>query len=228
MKQQHNSSVVVLEPENKATASVIWLHGLGADGYDFYGIVPQLKLPQSSNIRFIFPHAPIRPVTLNQGTNMRAWYDIVEISAGAFEDEAGIRASEKVIATLIEEQENQGVPSEKIVLAGFSQGGVIALQCGLRYSKPLAGIIALSTYLPIAHTLAKESNPANHAIPIFMAHGIADDVLPIAWGRNSRQILNQHQYNVEWHEYSMRHTVCIQELDDIGLFLQQILKEKKI
>ena len=222
MQKEHHTTLI-LEAENPATSAVIWLHGLGADGYDFYGIVPQLKLTEHSSIRFIFPHAPIRPVTLNQGIDMRAWYDIVEISAGAFEDESGIRSSEKSIVELIEQQEKQGIPSKNIVLAGFSQGGVIALQCGLRYPKPLAGIIALSTYLPIAHTLPEEINPANQTIPIFMAHGVSDEVLPIAWGRNSRQILNQHQYNVEWHEYQMKHTVCIEEIRDISVFLQQVL-----
>jgi phospholipase/carboxylesterase len=219
-KEDHNT--LILEAESPATAAVIWLHGLGADGYDFYGIVPQLKLTEPSSIRFIFPHAPIRPVTLNQGIQMRAWYDVVEISAGAFEDEHGIRDSEKSIIELIEQQEKQGIPSKSILLAGFSQGGVIALQCGLRYPKPLAGIIALSTYLPLAYTLPDEVNSANRNIPIFLAHGTQDNVLPVAWGRNSRQILSQHQYQVEWHEYGMKHTVCTEEIGDISLFLKRV------
>ncbi len=222
MKKEDNH-MLILEPEAPATATVIWLHGLGADGYDFYGIVPQLKLPEPSRIRFLFPHAPIRPVTLNQGTKMRAWYDIVEISAGAFEDADGIRASAKIVTDLIEQQEQQGIASKNIVLAGFSQGGVIVLQCGLRYPKPLGGIIALSTYLPLASTLTDERHLANHDVPIFLAHGTYDNVLPVAWARNSRQTLAQHEYSVEWHEYSMKHTVCSEEVRDITAFLCRVL-----
>lgn len=215
--------LVIFEPEKRATGAVIWLHGLGADGYDFYGIVPQLKLPESIDIRFVFPHAPIRPITLNQGTKMRAWYDIVEISAGAFEDETGIRNSENLLIEIIKQQEEQGISSENIVLAGFSQGGVIALQCGLRYPKPLAGILALSTYLPLAHTLPEELLPANQHIPIFIAHGTKDEIIPIAWARNARQTLNQHGYPTEWQEYVMGHTVCQKEIEDISSFLQKVL-----
>lgn len=222
MKQIDTPEKLILEPEHeKATATIIWLHGLGADGYDFYGIVPQLKLPKSS-IRFVFPHAPIRAVTLNQGIKMRAWYDIIEIKKNSFEDEQGIRASAEILNTLILQEEEQGILSRHIVLAGFSQGGVIALQCGLRYPKPLGGIIALSTYLPLAHQLPKERHTANNAIPIFLAHGTWDDVIPITWARNSRQTLNQHQYPVEWHEYDVKHTVCIEEINDISRFLEEL------
>lgn len=212
---------LVLEPELPATATVIWLHGLGADGYDFYGIVPQLRLPEPSSIRFIFPHAPIRPVALNRGAKMRAWYNIVEIKKDAFEDAVGIRESEKNIASIIEYEEMQGILSSNIILAGFSQGGVIALQCGLRYPKSLGGILALSTYLPLAHTLPTEIHEANRALPIFLAHGTEDEIIPIAWARNSRQILGQYQYSVEWHEYFMGHTVCPEEVHDIASFLSQ-------
>jgi phospholipase/carboxylesterase len=222
MNATKDLDTLILEPEHTATATVIWLHGLGADGYDFYGVVPQLKLPPSSSIRFIFPHAPIRPVTLNQGLQMRAWYDILEIKKNSLEDEQGICASAQIVDALILSEEQRGIPSSNIVLAGFSQGGVIALQSGLRYPKPLGGIIALSTYLPLAHQLPKELSAANQNIPIFFAHGIWDEVIPIAWARNGRQILNQHQYPVEWHEYEMRHTVCNKELQDISQYLQKL------
>ena len=222
MKQAHNEHTLILEPEHTATSTVIWLHGLGADGYDFYGIVPQLKLPESSSIRFVFPHAPIRPVTLNQGLKMRAWYDVVEIKKDSLEDEVGIRDSAQIVNTLILEEEQRGIPSSNVVLAGFSQGGVIALQTGLRYPKPLGGILALSTYLPLAHRLPEELNPINQRIPIFFAHGISDDVIPIAWARNGRQTLNQHQYEVEWHEYPMKHSVCHEEIQDISAYLQKL------
>lgn len=225
MKIDDELNTLIFEPKLKANATVIWLHGLGADGYDFYGIVPRLELPEPSNIRFIFPHAPIRPVTLNQGTKMRAWYDIVEIRAGSFEDEEGIRDSEKYLMRLIQREEMSGIATQRIVLAGFSQGGVIAFQCGLRYPKPLGGILALSTYLPLVHTLAQEIHPMNREIPIFFAHGIQDEVLPITWARNGRQILTQHHCSsIEWHEYMMGHTVCPNEIGDISLFLQRVLR----
>jgi phospholipase/carboxylesterase len=224
MKQDNYPfDAVVLEPEQFPTATVIWLHGLGSDGYDFYSVVPQLQLPESSAIRFIFPHAPIRPVTLNRGMKMRAWYDVVKIERDAFEDELNIRASEMVIASMIAYEESRGISSDKIVLAGFSQGGVIALQCGLRYAKPLAGILALSTYLPLAHTLANEIHPSNRSLPIFLAHGTGDDVIPITWARNTRQTLGQYEYGVEWHEYPIAHTVSSSELRDIAVFLKSAL-----
>lgn len=224
MKSDHDSTALILEPETEATATVIWLHGLGADGYDFYSIVPRFNLPSPLSVRFIFPHAPIRPVTLNQGTKMRAWYDIVTIDAGAFEDETGIRASEKLIVDLIEAEEKKGIASKNIALAGFSQGGVIALQCGLRYPKPLGGIIALSTYLPLADTLPIERSLVNQEIPVFIGHGTRDEVIPVAWARNSRQILKQHGYTTEWHEYAMGHSVCPEEVRDIALFLERIVE----
>lgn len=221
MKKDYPFDAVVLEPEQLPMATVIWLHGLGSDGYDFYSVVPQLQLPESFAIRFIFPHAPIRPVTLNHGMKMRAWYDVVKIDRDAFEDEVNIRASETMIASIIAHEESQGISSNKIILAGFSQGGVIALQCGLRYAKPLGGILALSTYLPLAHTLAGEIHPSNRSLPIFLAHGTEDEVIPITWARNTRQTLGQYEYGVEWHEYAMTHTVSSSELRDIASFMKR-------
>jgi phospholipase/carboxylesterase len=196
-------------------ATVIWLHGLGADGHDFEPIVPELRLTKP--VRFVFPHAPIRPVTINQGMRMRAWYDIFQFGGGP-EDDAGIRASQKLLEALIQEE-----PGKKIVLAGFSQGGAIVLQTALRYPERLAGVMALSTYLPLAATVEKEISPANKDVPIFMAHGKFDDIIPIERARKSRELLEKLGYKAEWHEYPMPHSVCAEEIRDISDFLVRIL-----
>ena len=206
---------IEIETGPNPTASVIWLHGLGADGHDFEPIVPELRL--SNPVRFVFPHAPVRPVTINQGMRMRAWYDIFQFGGGP-EDDAGIRASQKLLDGLI--QKEQG---KKIVLAGFSQGGAIVLQGALRHPERLAGVLALSTYLPLAQTLEKEAAAANKAVPIFMAHGKFDDIIPIDRARKSKEILEKLNYQVEWHEYPMPHSVCAEEIGDISKFLVRIL-----
>jgi len=208
---------VEIETGSPPQAAVIWLHGLGADGHDFEPIVPELRLKQA--VRFVFPHAPVQPVTINQGMRMRAWYDIFQFGGGR-EDDKGIRASQALIVKLLEEQP---VPPEKIVLAGFSQGGAIALQTALRYPKKLAGIMALSTYLPLAATLAAERSAANAQIPIFMAHGQYDDIIPMQRARASREALQKVDYKVEWHEYPMPHSVCGEEVRDISAFLARLL-----
>jgi phospholipase/carboxylesterase len=208
---------VEIETGSPPRAAVIWLHGLGADGHDFEPIVPELRLKQA--VRFVFPHAPVQPVTINQGMRMRAWYDIFQFGGGR-EDDKGIRASQALIAKLIEEQP---VPPEKIVLAGFSQGGAIALQTALRYPKPLAGVMALSTYLPLAATLAAERAAPNAQVPIFMAHGQYDDIIPIHRAQDSRNLLKELQFPVEWHEYPMPHSVCGEEVRDISAFLARLL-----
>ena len=208
---------------SNATASVIWLHGLGADGHDFEAIVPELGLPADATVRFIFPHAPERPVTVNQGYVMRAWYDIKSLQIDAAQDEAGIRESAQQIEALIEAEHLRGVPYEKIVLAGFSQGGVIALQTGLRFQHRLAGIMALSTYLALADSLATESSEVNRDISIFMAHGIDDSVVPYPLGEASKQQLLEQQYQVQWHSYPMEHSVHPDEIDDIASWLKQVL-----
>jgi phospholipase/carboxylesterase len=190
---------------------------LGADGHDFEPIVPELRLKQA--VRFVFPHAPVQPVTINQGMRMRAWYDIFQFGGGR-EDDKGIRASQALIVKLIEEQP---VPPEKIVLAGFSQGGGIALQTALRYPKKLAGIMALSTYLPLAATLAAERTAANAQVPIFMAHGGYDDIIPIQRAQDSKNFLEKLGYGIEWHEYPMPHSVCGDEVRDISAFLTKLL-----
>jgi phospholipase/carboxylesterase len=203
-------------------ASVIWLHGLGADGYDFEPIVAQLQLP---NVRFILPHAPVMPVTINNGYAMPAWYDLYGLTADSSEDESGIQASQHYVNTLIQKEIDSGIPAHKIVIAGFSQGGAMALYTALRYPKTLAGILALSTYLPLKASLASELNPANQVTPIFMAHGIYDEVISLATSQASRDLLQSRQISVTWHEYNMAHSVCAEEIADIRAFLQQVLVE---
>ncbi len=199
-------------------ATVIWLHGLGADGHDFEPIVPELELAKP--VRFVFPHAPVRPVTLNQGMRMRAWYDIYQLGGGP-EDEAGIRQSQKLLEELIAEAQNRG--AESIVLAGFSQGGAIALQTALRHPEALSGVLALSTYLPLHATVERERSAANRDLPVFMAHGLYDDIIPLARAEQSRGILERLGYKVEWHTYPMPHSVCPDEIRHISEFLRRTL-----
>ena len=202
--------------------TIIWMHGLGADGNDFVPVVKELGLPDNLPLRFIFPHAPMRPVTINAGHVMRAWYDIIEISAVERKvDEAGIRESQRAIEPLIEREISRGIPANKIVLAGFSQGGAIALQTGLRYPQALAGILALSTYLPLASSLEVEASSANRSIPIFMAHGEQDTVIPISIAENSFKELGRLGYKADWHEYPMPHSVSMEEIENIGAWLKQ-------
>jgi phospholipase/carboxylesterase len=203
--------------------SVIWLHGLGADGNDFAPIVPELVDPAWPALRFVFPHAPVRPVTINNGMSMRAWYDIIGFDARAPQDEAGIRASIAATEVLIAREHQRGVPNERIVLAGFSQGGAIALAAGLRHAEKLAGIIALSTYLPIAATLAAERSAANAATPIFWGHGTADPVVVLQRGTDSRDALRALGYAPDWHTYPMAHAVCAEEIGDLRHWLGQRL-----
>ena len=213
---------IEIETGDQPDATVIWLHGLGADGRDFEPIVPELQLPPRLSLRFVFPHAPIRPVTLNQGMRMRAWYDIVQLGGGR-EDDAGIRASQKSLEDLIAREGARGIAPGRVVLAGFSQGGAIALQTALRYGEPLAGTMALSTYLPLAPTLAAERSAANRDLPVFMAHGSQDPMIPIDRARASRDALAGLGYAVEWREYPMPHSVCLEEISDIAAWLTRIL-----
>lgn len=201
---------------------IIWLHGLGADGNDFVPIVDQLNLPLNKSIRFVFPHAPERPITINNGYVMRAWYDIKDSNFNASEDELGIRHSQKAIEALIEREIESGIATERIIVAGFSQGGVIALQVGLRYAKPLAGILALSCYLSLSESLVVEVNRRNLAIPIFMAHGIGDDVIPLSYAVRSKEMIKTVGCMPEWHDYPMAHGVCNQELHDISRWIQAV------
>jgi phospholipase/carboxylesterase len=205
------------------TISVIWLHGLGASGDDFVPIVRELDLAGLPAIRFIFPHAPTMPVTVNNGYVMRAWYDIVGADLSRREDEAGLRASQVMVEQLIAQEQARGVPAERIVLAGFSQGCAMTLQTGLRHPEKLAGLLCLSGYLPIHTTVAAERHPANQQTPIFLAHGRTDQVIPIARAEQSRDMLKSLGYPVEWHEYMMPHSVCQDEVEDIGAWMRRVL-----
>ena len=213
---------VVIEPEQPATASVIWLHGLGADGYDFEPVVPQLGLA-SAPIRFIFPHAPHRPVTVNNGYVMRAWYDISSPDLAEGEDEGGTRESEQQLRRWIEHERSLGIAASRIVVAGFSQGGAIVLHTGLRYPERLAGILALSTYLPLVDSVEKERHAANCDVPVFMAHGVEDPIIPLALAERSREHLESLGVAAEWHTYPMPHSVCHEEIGDIAAWLQRVL-----
>jgi phospholipase/carboxylesterase len=208
-----------IETAPHPTHSVIWLHGLGADGNDFAPIVPQLVDRGWPSLRFVFPHAPVRPVTINNGMSMRAWYDIAAFDLNARQDEAGMRASVDEVETLIAREHQRGVPSERILLAGFSQGGAIALAAGLRHAEKLAGIIALSTYLPTHVALASERSAANAAIPIFWGHGSVDPVVMLQRGLDSRDVLQSLGYYVDWHTYLMAHAVCPEEIGDLRHWL---------
>lgn len=212
---------VELEPSVPATGTVIWLHGLGADGHDFEAIVPELKLPEDSGIRFIFPHAPVRPVSINDGAEMRAWYDFVPHSeTGGSQD---IDESADQIRELIAREIERGIKPGHIVLAGFSQGGVIALHTGTRYDNRLAGILAISTYLHDFSGTEADMNDANLAIPILMAHGTQDEMIPIMRAATSRENLIRLGYDVRWFDYPMGHQVCLEEVEEIAAFFNEVL-----
>ena len=213
-----------IETAPNPTAAVIWMHGLGADGNDFAPIVPEINLTGCQPIRFVFPHAPQIPVTLNGGYVMPAWYDIMGTELVRQEDGAGIRRSAVAIEALVAAEVARGIPPERIVLAGFSQGCAMALHTGLRHTHKLAGIMALSGYLPLADSLAAERSAANQQTPIFMAHGLMDPVVPVTRAEASRLALQALGYSVQWHTYPMPHSVHPQEIADIGRFLQHVLR----
>jgi phospholipase/carboxylesterase len=217
---RESADAVVLTPNTTPVASVIWLHGLGADGFDFVPIVDELRLPTTLPVRFIFPHATPRPVTINNGYVMRAWYDIKGFGPERAEDDAGIRESEGVVKQYIEQEIAQGIPASKIVIAGFSQGGAIALQTGVRHPQRLAGIMALSTYLPLRASVPAEASAANRDVPILMCHGVNDPVVPAQMGEASRDVLQGLGYRIEWRTYPMEHSVCMEEVVDISKWLQ--------
>ena len=206
---------VEINPAGTPRACIIWLHGLGADGHDFEALIPQLGVVEKQGVRVVLPHAPRRPVTINGGMVMPAWYDIVAPDFTHSQDNAGIRASGQQLQALIRREIDAGIPAEKILLAGFSQGGAIVLHSGLRYPQPLAGILALSTYLPLADSLAREAAAANRTVPLMMAHGTQDPVVPMSLAMQSRNELQQRGYSVEWHSYPMQHAVCPDEVLDI-------------
>jgi phospholipase/carboxylesterase len=215
---------IEIETGPNPTVAVIWMHGLGADGNDFVPIVKELELMGCPPIRFIFPHAPTMPVTINNGYVMRAWYDILGTDLVKREDEAGLRKSQFAVEQLINRQKSLGIPANRIVLAGFSQGCAMALQTGLRYPETLAGLLCLSGYVPLHTHLASERHPANQATPIFLAHGRGDPVIPFARAEQSRDLLIALGFAVEWHDYPMQHSVCPQEVDDIGSWFRALLR----
>ncbi|MCC7396746.1 MAG: dienelactone hydrolase family protein [Planctomycetes bacterium] len=214
---------VVIDPPGPVRASVIWLHGLGADGHDFAPIVPELRLPAALGVRFVLPHAPVRPVSINGGMRMPAWYDISELDLRRRHDEAGLRASAARIGDWIAHERAGGIKSERIVLAGFSQGGAVALFLGLRHPEPLAGLVALSTYLIGEDSLDHEASAANRRLPILMAHGSLDDVVPLARGEAARAALTQRGWPVQFHSWPMQHAVCLEEIEAVATFLRTTL-----
>ena len=217
---------IVVEPSRPATAAVVWLHGLGADGHDFEPVAAELVRAGLDDVRYVFPHAPVRPVTINGGVAMRAWYDIAGPELDRRADEEGVRESAGIARALVDEQIARGIDGTRIVLAGFSQGGAIALYGGLRFPFRLAGILALSTYLPGARSLAAEAHPANRDVPIFLAHGSQDPVIALALSERSRAAMAGLGYIVEVHTYPMPHSVCAEEVRDISIWLQRVLAHR--
>ena len=215
---------VEIETGPKPTACVIWLHGLGADGHDFEGLIPAMRLPAEPALRFVFPHAPQRPVTINGGFVMRAWYDIAMTERGFEQNVEHIQESVVILQGLIESEIRRGMSCERIVLAGFSQGGAIALHTGLHYPKSLAGILSLSAPLPFADRLMAEIHPANAAIPIFMAHGTDDRMIPFAMAQEARRVMEARGLSLEWHTYATGHSVVPDEMEDIVRWLDRVLR----
>ena len=213
---------VEINPNSEPYASIIWLHGLGADGHDFEPIVPELRLPGTLPIRFIFPHAPRRPVTANAGMVMRAWYDVLGLPGSGGIEQADFFESVDHLHALIQKEIESGIPCERILLAGFSQGGAISLHTGLTYGKHLAGILALSTYLPTVDNIEEEISLVNKDVPIMMAHGTMDPMIPMAHALRTKQALRRLGYEISWHEYPIMHGVCTEEIQDISAWLLKI------
>lgn len=218
-----DTAPIEIETGPNPVASIIWLHGLGADGHDFEPIVPELRLPGSLAVRFVFPHAPFRPVSINGNASMRAWYDIAFDATGIHQNEAHIRDSEQSLRALIARERDRGIDSRRIVLAGFSQGAAIALHTGLRYPESLAGIMALSAPLPLAERIPAELHAANAQVPVFLAHGTQDRVVPYMVGESARRLLKEIGVPVEWHSYPMEHSVSQEEVADIRAWLERVL-----
>ncbi len=226
MTASHTLEAIEIETGRDPTASVIWLHGLGADGHDFTPIVPDLAPRGERALRFVFPHAPRRPVTINGGMTMRAWYDILSFDRQTPQDERGIRQSDAAVAALIQRENARGIPTDRIVLGGFSQGGAVSLFSGVRYPERLAGIVGLSCYLLLEATFAAEQSKANQATPVFLAHGSQDPVVDISGGMAARRLLESSGYPVEWHAYTMPHSVCSQEVVELAAWLRRMLPER--
>jgi phospholipase/carboxylesterase len=214
---------IEIETAPNPDGAVVWMHGLGADGHDFEPIVPELRLPATMRIRFVFPHAPLRPVTINQGHVMRAWYDVRALAGVRREDEAGVRQSARQIEALLARERQRGIAPGRLVVAGFSQGGAMALHVGLRYADRLAGLLALSCYLPLSNTLPTEASPANRDVPIFWAHGLHDPMIPQAMAEQGRAQLAELGYQIDWHQYPIPHSVSAEEIADVARWLERVL-----
>ncbi|MDO6562687.1 carboxylesterase [Amphritea sp. 1_MG-2023] len=219
---------VEVEPTQPASASVIWLHGLGADGHDFEAVIPALKLPASLPVRFVFPNAPIQPVTVNGGWEMPAWYDILEMTLERKIDVAGLLSSVQQINALIEREIARGIPANKIVLAGFSQGGAVAYHTALCFPQPLAGLLTLSTYIATAELIEQHRSVANQSIPVAIHHGDADDVVPLSLGLQANELLQQWQYKPQWQRWPVDHGLCLDEIEAIGVWLTTLLTTETI
>jgi len=214
---------IIIEPEKPANASVIWLHGLAADANDFLPVVDQFIFPDNLNIRFIFPNAPVRPITLNGGISMQGWYDIIGIGPDYEEDKEGIEASQQIVEDLIEKECEKGIATDRIILVGFSQGGAVALHTGIRYTQQLAAVLALSTYLPLRQNIEQEICNLQKTTPIVFMHGSKDLVVPIGFAQHSYDRLNEFELNVKWFEYDMQHTVCLEQINDINKLIVDLL-----
>lgn len=214
---------IEIETGKNPNASIIWLHGLGADGHDFEAVIPELKLPTSLAARFIFPHAPMRPITINGGMAMRAWYDISQSDDGFSENNEHIRDASQHIRTLIHREQERGIATSRIIVAGFSQGGAVALYTGLSFEQPLAGIMALSTYVPMINSFETWVSVSARKVPVFQAHGVHDSMISIHRAEKSRNTMNQNGVSVEWHSYTMEHSLCAEEVHDISRWIIKIL-----
>lgn len=218
-----NPDAVIIEPRQQHSASIIWLHGLGADGHDFEAIVPELKLSDELGIRFIFPHAPKMPISINGGMSMRAWYDVRNPDLTLQEDSDSIKLSSRLIKTFVEHELDSGIVSNRIILAGFSQGGAIALYTGLRYSQPLAGILALSTYLPLLDNTASDINSANQSTSILQMHGQFDPIIPISTAKRTYELMQKLGLNIDWKDYPIPHSLCAPQIEVISSWIKQQL-----
>ncbi|WP_415885701.1 alpha/beta hydrolase [Neptuniibacter sp. QD37_6] len=223
MSQETEQTLVSVEPQGEATACVIWLHGLGADGFDFQPIVPYLRIPENLNVRFLFPHAEIMPVTVNGGMEMRAWYDILEMNIDRKVDKASLLKSSQRIANLVNEQIAQGIPADKILLVGFSQGGAVVYQTALTFAEPLAGLVALSTYMATEEEIEASRTDANKELPIWVAHGTVDQVVPVQLGEQAYANLENMNYQPSWNAYPIGHEVAIEEIEALGRWMSQRL-----
>lgn len=223
MSQETEQTLVSVEPQGEAKACVIWLHGLGADGFDFQPIVPYLRLPENLNVRFLFPHAEVMPVTVNGGMEMRAWYDILEMNIDRKVDKASLLKSSQRIANLVNEQISQGIPADKILLVGFSQGGAVAYQTALTFAEPLAGLVALSTYMATEEEIEASRTDANNELPIWVAHGTVDQVVPVQLGEQAYANLENMNYQPSWNAYPIGHEVAIEEIEALGRWMSQRL-----